>query len=392
MIMRKVLLAATAIIAALSSCQKDDEVQTPAGTPQITITTPAGGFTVDNLKWLRVSPAVTGDSASTAFTWTLNSDTISQGKNLMYVFAEAGTYTLTFTARNNAGSTQQQIVVKVANKTYDENAISIYEYSPAPGQFVNSLPAWEAGDNDEAIIAKAVEQLKNNGMISLGGFGGYVVLGLDHTIANKPGENSFRVEGNAFANWSEAGIVMVAADVNGNGLPDDEWYEIAGSEYKHTETIHGYKITYYKPDEHKEPTPDGMYQSDTTYIRWKDNQGKSGYISRNVFNTSSYYPQWKADSISFTGTCLTSKNIHDLSGDGSSFISPSFPWGYADNWGNTDDNGGIKISWAVDKDGNAVHLPGVDFIKVYTGMRAEAGWLGEISTEVTGLKDYSLLK
>lgn len=62
-------------------------------------------------------------------------------------------------------------------------------------------------------------------MISLGGFGGYVVVGFDHTIENVTGERDFRVLGNAFyaeANPNpnvtrkggscEPGIVMVAYD------------------------------------------------------------------------------------------------------------------------------------------------------------------------------------
>ena len=37
--------------------------------------------------------------------------------------------------------------------------------------------------------------------------------------------------------------------------------------------------------------------------------------------------------------------------------------------------------------GNYVKLPGIDFVKVYTGTNQEAGWLGEISTEVGGAYD-----
>lgn len=35
-------------------------------------------------------------------------------------------------------------------------------------------------------------------MITLGGFGGYVVMGFDHTIMNVAGKRDFRVLGNAF--------------------------------------------------------------------------------------------------------------------------------------------------------------------------------------------------
>jgi hypothetical protein len=384
--MRKVLLTLTVMGIAISSCKKDDDViQVATQPPVITITTPAGGFAVDNMKWLKVNPEVKSDSIGTTYLWTVGNDTISTAKNLLYAFAEAGTYTISFSARNSVGTAKQQIEVKVTGKTYTNDVAKVFDYFPAPGQFVNGLPEWVAGDKEDAINLKAETQLKTNGMISLGGFGGYVVVGFDHTIVN-----SFVVGGNGFSNWSEAGIIQVAIDANGNGLPDDEWYEIAGSEYNSPETVHNYRITYYKPDENKVPMPDGMYQSDTNYIKWKDNQGQSGYLSKNIFNSASYYPQWKGDSISFTGTKLTGGNIQDLSGEGTNFISPAFSYGYADNWSNDDEKAVIKISWAVNKAGDYVHLPGVDFIRVATGLRAEAGWLGEISTEVTGVKDMSL--
>ena len=52
--------------------------------------------------------------------------------------------------------------------------------------------------------------------------------------------------------------------------------------------------------------------------------------------------------------------------------------------------GQIDISWAVDKNGSAVNLKGIDFVRVYSANRAEGGWLGEVSTEVSGFKDLNL--
>lgn len=61
-------------------------------------------------------------------------------------------------------------------------------------------------------------------MISLGGFGGYVVVGFDHTITNVTGKRDFRVLGNAFYSAAnpdsdapeggscEPGVIMVAYD------------------------------------------------------------------------------------------------------------------------------------------------------------------------------------
>ncbi|MFV0392579.1 MAG: T9SS type A sorting domain-containing protein, partial [Paludibacteraceae bacterium] len=47
----------------------------------------------------------------------------------------------------------------------------------------------------------------------------------------------------------------------------------------------------------------------------------------------------------------------------------------------------MNIEWAVNADGNPVHLPAVDFIKIYTGVNQYCGWLGETSTEILGVTD-----
>ena len=72
---------------------------------------------------------------------------------------------------------------------------------------------------------------------------------------------------------------MVAYDKNKNGKPDDdEWYELAGSEYNKDATTRNYEITYYRPDENKEPVVDDNdpHISDQEYIRWTDNQNNNG--------------------------------------------------------------------------------------------------------------------
>ncbi len=375
---------------AFASCSKHDDTPGVAK-PEVSITVPGGGFSVDQLQWLRINPVVkNADKAQ--FYWTMGNDTLALTQNLAEVFPKAGTYTLVFTAANSAGSSKQEVVVNVGAKTYRNGVAKVFDYQPAPGQFVHEMPSWNSGDNEAAMIKRADSTLVHDGIIHLGGFGGYVVMGFDHTIRNVADSFSFTVKGNAFTNWSEPGIIQVSYDANGNGLPDDEWYEIAGSEHGKPGTIRNYQITYYKPNENKTPETSDKYPyfSDTSYIRWKDNQGNKGYLSRNVFHSQPYYPQWKGDSITFTGTRLSAENVKDQSGNGSYFVSTAVLFGYADNWANNDDKARIKISWAVDKNGQPVKLKGVDFIRVYTGVRAEGGWLGEISTEVAGVQDLNL--
>ena len=283
----------------------------------------------------------------------------------------------------------------------------VYEYMPAPGQFVNKLPLYEQGDTKNDMRLKAEESIEGETgvIVSLGGYGGYITFGFDHMVENVKGEYDFKILGNAFyANTNpnadahsgggscEPGIVMVSYDANGNGKPDDEWYELAGSEYRSSQTIHNYKITYYKPDENKIKTPDNSYPflNDTTYIRWESNQGKNGYMARNIFHNQSYYPLWIDDEeITVEGTKLADNYI-DESGEGSYYVLYSYAWGYADNHPNFDERSNFKIEWAVDKNGDSVELPGVHFIKVYTGVNQYCGGLGETSTDIVGAQALHL--
>ena len=67
----------------------------------------------------------------------------------------------------------------------------VYDYKPAPGQFINTMPAWSDGQSSQDVLDAAQEQLAGSatpGMICLGAFGGYVVFGFDHPLVNVRGE------------------------------------------------------------------------------------------------------------------------------------------------------------------------------------------------------------
>lgn len=100
----------------------------------------------------------------------------------------------------------------------------------------------------EAAVAWATQRLKDKLHVSLGSFGGYIIVGFDHSIPNSGNQYDFCVQGNAFDGSSEPGIVWVMQDINGNGLPDDEWYELKGSEAGKEETIQNFEVTYYRPE------------------------------------------------------------------------------------------------------------------------------------------------
>ena len=298
-------------------------------------------------------------------------------------------------------------------KEYKTFIAKVFDFKPAPGQFINDLPAANDGETFDKILTRANSYLtkKNGDLISLGAFGGYIVFGFDHTIVNVKGKRDFRVLGNAF--WadanpnpdatmrggsSEAGIIMVSYDKNKNGLPDDEWYEIEGAGHKKEKTIKNYEITYYRPDPNKVPVPGGgtgtVLFTDVEYILWKDNQGKTGYLAQNnAYNHSlDYWPKWlkDQDKITFKGTLLPST----LSTTGL-VTNAAFDWGYADSYSAGDDYktkqyNSFDISWAVDATGKKVTLNTVDFIKVYTAQNVNASFLGEISTDVKGAADLNI--
>ena len=232
----------------------------------------------------------------------------------------------------------------------------VWDYCPAPGQFVNTMPAYEEGDDTDDMRIKAEEAIADNNqeLISLGGWGGFIVFGFDHMVVNRPDANDLLVLGNAFEGSSEPGIVMVSYDANGNGRPDDEWYELAGSEYTNPQTIHDYSVTYRRQEAGDE------------------------------------YPKWiEEDEMVFTGSRLPD-NWEDKSGQGTYYVLSAYPFGYVDNHPNTSEQAQLDISRAVDSNGNSVSLPGIHFVKVYTALHQRCGWLGETSTEVMGAEDLGM--
>jgi hypothetical protein len=358
-------------------------------------------YTVDRFKVLNIVPNL---GANSQVTWSVNDSVISQNAQLDFISPYQKNYPLTLKVEINGVVKTYTTVINVTKEagTYSKYIANVLDFRPAIGQFTNEIPQYVAGNTEANLISSAKKALvgSNTSMVSLGGFGGYVVLGFDHTIPNMNGRD-FKVLGNAFwgseANEArsgscEAGIIVVAYDKNKNGKPDDdEWYEIAGSEYFKSTTLKNYSITYMKPDPNKQAvTGEEFWQMDKEYVKWQDNLGNTGYKSKNAFHEQSYYPLWIAEaSYTLKGTRIQD-NFYDQSGTGNYWVGKSFDFGYADNAPNNDEASNIDISWAVDKNGNYVKLPGIDFIKIYTAINQEAGWLGEVSTEVAGAYDLHL--
>ena len=265
----------------------------------------------------------------------------------------------------------------------------VIAYRPAPGQFINNTLMGFTGEETTAEAARAYADRmlhptdgSSPRMISLGGFGGYVVVGFDHSIQATGGCEGydFSITGNQFSGSSEPGVVWVMPDENGNGEPDDgAWYELQGR-YA-AESVRDYAVTYYRPAADGDP------------VRWSDSAGREGQIERITDHEQNYFPLWEEASYTLTGTCLPDRSG---TGDNGRFSTGDYGWGYADNWGEDmleqpKAKNFFRIADAVDGERNPVALRYIDFIKVQTGVNIQGrSGVGELSTEVSRFRDENL--
>lgn len=226
-----------------------------------------------------------------------------------------------------------------------------------------------------------------------------MIFRFENPVENHP-DNPYGVDftifGNPLEHWSEPGIVWVMKDDNENGLPDDTWYELAGSDYHFSSSKRDYVVTYTNPME--------VLASN---VPWVDNLGNNGYIPANSIHNQPYYPA--SDSFpSIPNNQLTLKGstiqaVVDFSSS-SGYISIRRAFGYADNQlrgsvpytkpdnpytKEIENSGGdaFDVDWAVDSLGGYVELDQIHFIKVQNGVSTQGGNLGELSTELTGAVD-----
>lgn len=356
----------------------------------------------------------------------------TESKTPLFVTSKNGTYRLRAVAEDMADTVI--VLVKQQLGGISPYISEVFEYLPAPGQYVNEIPMYSEGDTQETMNAKALKLIGGSDryVLTLGGWGGSIIFGFDYTITNVADKCDFRVLGNAFGANSnlrpkapfggscEPGIITVGYDKNKNGKPDDdEWYEIKGSgnftaenepwygfakeEGNDVETYRDYEMTYYRPETEEtdpdyDPEKDGGFYTIKKYLRWRNNKGKEGYKVKNRWHKQTYYPAWiKEDKITYKGIRLADNGVNEYkfnpgaNEEGLYYVLYAFRYGYVDNYPNGFDNAGIDIDWAIDKDGNPANLPGIDFVKVYNGIDKENSWLGESSTEVAGAQDLHML-
>jgi hypothetical protein len=200
---------------------------------------------------------------------------------------------------------------------------------------------------------------------SLGSFGGYEVWRVNH-------KNIYTISGNAFAGWDEPGTVWIQEDRNGNGIPDEMWYELKGSQDYVTNGLNRrYAVTYI--DTSVETSTIG-----SKLIYFVDARGRAGTW------LSQWHTSWPPR-ITFTGTLL---------GDSGGKVPDemcSGLWGYVDVSGPSSGHGPagdihkpneFPIHRAIRANGSSVALTDVRFIKVSTAVFTNTSYFNDKSTEI----------
>ena len=365
-----------AALALFYSCSKGDRITAPL----ISFANAGDGFKVKLGDSLRLNPSVV-NNLNTTYTWLVNGAVVSSAKIYIFKPSRIGIYTIQLKVSNEIGSDQKSVQVS----TFSNNSpyiTKVFDYQYAPGQEASLIPAdWKGED----FIGEPGTGSKS--YTSLGGWGGYVIAGFDHTISNGMGKDFAVIVPPGF--FVEPGVVYVMYDANNDGIPNDgAWAEIKGSEYNNTKTIHNYQVTYYKP-------------LNNGNVTWKDNQGNNGELIAQYGDASWWWSGYGNQAeVVFTGERLPDayQNISTQPGVQNWKELPGlFSSGYAKcyfdlDWNNSLNANLFDISDAVDQTGNPANLPGITFIKVQSGVFQIAGWLNEISPEISGAVDLSLIE
>jgi hypothetical protein len=236
-----------------------------------------------------------------------------------------------------------------------------------PGRSVKALRNYSPGQFTE----------RGNGYgWSLGGFGGYVAWAVDGH------KERYFISGNAFSNWNEAGVVWVQEDNNGNGLPDEMWYELKGSDDSNSLyrdfVARRYAVTYMLFGSGS-GTVNEFGQIVGKAIYWADSNGRAGYYPYGWSAVWGVVGNW----VTYTGTRLrddpTKKtSLPVTSDDFDGYVDTVYPpYFYVKN--------------AIDAVGDPVTLTNVRFLKVQTGIFSYGGMLGEVSTEISNADGLGLM-
>lgn len=386
----------------IAGCSDDDKNDS-----EISITLNES-YSVVASKILTITPQIA--TADVSYQWILTKNPVNAVKDsllstdasLAFIALQDGEYDITLKVIKGNESGSKDFIVNVTGETsqYSPYITAMYDFAPAPGTLANDCYKQD-GYTKEDVMKIALGRIDNTSvgyLLDLGSFGGSVVVGFDHTVINIPGERDFRVYG---VNESEPnfvtapGLLFVAYDKNGNGKPDDdEWYEIKGSGHDQNIISDNFTVTYYRPAKDKAPVQVGPFDpfQDRESVLAENSLDESFYMSL-LRNGKELCPSWIAgDKFVYTGKRFNINIKPQKDGQYTLWKYDVLDWGYA----NAKDPD-IDIDWAVDKAGNKVHLPGIDYIKVVNCVSSDdivrySSLQTTASTKFAGAADLHILE
>jgi len=294
-------------------------------------------------------------------------------------------------------------------------AVSVIDYSPAPGQFVNHVSDEGFIINDPLVALGApVAGGTMDGsvdVVTLGGFGGSITVAFDHMVEDHPLNeygmdaivfgNAWWVFGDTNRHWAECGTIEISLDVNKNGLADDPWYLIPGSHISEP-SLQFVNQTWdsdtsdatYPPDDASWIPPGFIAVGETTTSTF------AFALPLDVFgNTTVVNPLFGTDREGVWGYAdyMPTLFLGDLNGDNfvdDFSLTPEEFYTVPDNpffTGISENSGGgdaFDIAWAIDANtGLPAQIPGFHFLRITTAVNAVLGPFGEKSVEVDAAAD-----
>jgi hypothetical protein len=297
--------------------------------------------------------------AGASYSWTVSGSEstrtyyTSKGDELLHITPKtAGTYSITV-AVTGKDFVSGSAVTKTATAE-----LVCYAAPLTPGTFVSPLRNFGAGQFSE---------WGNGYGWSLGAAGGYEVWTVDH-------QPSYFIDGNPFGSWHESGVVWMQEDNNGNGLPDETWYELRGGDEDDPAwkgyITRRYAVSFFTGDGTVNQLGRPPHYTGTAAAAtcWVDSKGRTGILPGGFPSKWGVAGNW----VTYTCTLLRDNgdiftgNIRDLAASG-----------YVDTPTTI-----FPVNKAMRADGTPVNLTAVKFIKVQTGIFRYGASVGDISTEI----------
>ena len=342
-------------------------------------------YSTDRCKVLLIEPAITGFDQNPVYKWTVKGPNDAEAaeagtdKTLSFIQLKTGDYIVSLTVTDDSSITETKsatVTVATEATAYSPYISEVLEYKPTPAtklaQYsinptINSYSSALATAKDVLIGKEYKEQSKG---INIGTFGGSIVFKFDHTIINVPGYRDFSIRSfETKTSYPAQGIVMVAFDKNGNGEPDDdEWYELAGSEHRKVTVQKNITVTYERPSTFSPSYPM------SEYIRWTLSNKETGWLAAPMQMGTDYtqiWPYWlqtadEGKTIEVSGLTML-QPLFSCPGGFMVTTKDFYDYGYVCNGMTQDETAAsFDIDWAVDANEQAIKLPGIDFVKVYT--------------------------